>query len=223
MFRRLELHERQIQNRDRQKASSGEAQNWKLRLLWRPPQLAASFISIRSRSAQRRLLTPRLAWLTCNAPWWSDTLTQPLFEPFFRPSVPIETGGLQFPVLTERHQALFGLGAFCVSGLFKSASGPKKRASARGRADHENRKTPISKPAANAQRPNVQAETTRTRIRRSCGISWDRSAIAAVSPSQQGLARPLWTGASLRPGDAFRLTSNPGSVYPASRRPTRRV
>ena len=39
--------------------------------------------------------------------------------------------------------------------------------------DHENRKTPISKPAANAQRPNVQAETTRTRLRRSCGISWD--------------------------------------------------
>jgi hypothetical protein len=46
--------------------------------------------------------------------------------------------------------------------------------------DHENRKTPISKPAANAQRPNVQAETIRTRIRRSCGISWDRSIIAAV-------------------------------------------
>jgi hypothetical protein len=39
--------------------------------------------------------------------------------------------------------------------------------------DHENRKTPISKPAANAQRPSVQAETTRTRLRRSCGISWD--------------------------------------------------
>lgn len=33
--------------------------------------------------------------------------------------------------------------------------------------DHENRKTPISKPAANAQRPNVQAEITRTRLRRS--------------------------------------------------------
>ena len=51
-----------------------------------------------------------------------------------------------------------------------------------GRAlDHENRKTPISKPAANAQRPNVQAETTRTRLRRSsCGISWDRSVIAAA-------------------------------------------
>ena len=39
--------------------------------------------------------------------------------------------------------------------------------------DHENRKVPISKPTANDQRPNVQAETTRTRIRRSssCGIS----------------------------------------------------
>src|SRR5712672_253564 len=50
------------------------------------------------------------------------------------------------------------------------------------RLDHENRKTPISKPAANAQRPNVQAETTRTRLRKSCGISWDRSVIAAVPP-----------------------------------------
>jgi hypothetical protein len=46
--------------------------------------------------------------------------------------------------------------------------------------DHENRKTPISKPAANAHRPNVQAETTRTKFRRSsCGISWDRCVIAA--------------------------------------------
>ena len=52
----------------------------------------------------------------------------------------------------------------------------------RGAFDHENRKTPISKPAANAQRPNVQAETTRTRLRRSwsCGSSWDRSVIAAA-------------------------------------------
>src|SRR5712672_2781341 len=48
------------------------------------------------------------------------------------------------------------------------------------RLDHKNRKTPISKPAANAQRPNVQAETTRTRLRKSCGISWDRSVIAAA-------------------------------------------
>src|SRR3984893_10674105 len=50
-----------------------------------------------------------------------------------------------------------------------------------GAFDHENRKTPISKPAANAHRPNVQAETTRTRFRRSsCGISWDRRVIAAA-------------------------------------------
>jgi hypothetical protein len=49
-----------------------------------------------------------------------------------------------------------------------------------GGFDHENRKTPISKPAANAQRPNVQAETTRRKLRRSCGISWDRSVIAAA-------------------------------------------
>jgi hypothetical protein len=49
-----------------------------------------------------------------------------------------------------------------------------------GACDHENRKTPISKPAANAHRPNVQAEITRTRFRRSsCGISWDRCVIAA--------------------------------------------
>jgi hypothetical protein len=46
-------------------------------------------------------------------------------------------------------------------------------------ACHENRKTPISKPPANAQRPNVQAETTRTRTRRSA-FSWDRSVIAAA-------------------------------------------
>jgi hypothetical protein len=55
--------------------------------------------------------------------------------------------------------------------------------------DHENRKTPISKPAANAQRPNVQAETTRTRLRRSCGISWVRSVIAppAIRENRQSL------------------------------------
>src|SRR5438445_6413006 len=49
-----------------------------------------------------------------------------------------------------------------------------------GAFDHKNRKTPISKPAANAQRPNVQAEITRARLRRSCGTSWDRSVIAAA-------------------------------------------
>jgi hypothetical protein len=60
--------------------------------------------------------------------------------------------------------------------------------------DHENRKTPISKPAANAQRPNVQAETTRTRIRRSCGTSWNRSVIAAAPPSQQLLGPSFMDG-----------------------------
>ena len=50
-----------------------------------------------------------------------------------------------------------------------------------GAFDYESRKTPISKPAANAQRPKVQAETMRTRLRRSsCEISWDQSAIAAA-------------------------------------------
>jgi len=58
----------------------------------------------------------------------------------------------------------------------RAAAGRGKNLSLRagqGAFNHENRKTPISKPAANAQRPNVQAETTRTRLRRSCGISWD--------------------------------------------------
>jgi hypothetical protein len=63
------------------------------------------------------------------------------------------------------------------TSLAKSASDRVRRSQA---LDHENRKTPIIKPAANAQRPNVQAETTRTRLRRSCGISWDRSVIAAA-------------------------------------------
>jgi len=59
----------------------------------------------------------------------------------------------------------------------------------RGNAlDHENRNIPISKPAANAQRPNVQAETTRTRLRRSCGFSWDWFVIAAASPAVAILA-----------------------------------
>src|SRR5438128_7107067 len=58
-----------------------------------------------------------------------------------------------------------------------------------GALDHENKKTPISKPAANAHRPNVQADTTRTRFRRSsCGISWDRCVIAAA-PLRWPLAR----------------------------------
>jgi hypothetical protein len=36
-------------------------------------------------------------------------------EPSHAPCVHNGTGGLRCPVLTERHQALFGLGAFCVS------------------------------------------------------------------------------------------------------------
>jgi hypothetical protein len=65
----------------------------------------------------------------------------------------------------------------------RAAAGRVKKIGGRGRPSipgHENRKTPISKPAANAQRPNVQAETTRTRLRRSCGISSDRSVITAA-------------------------------------------
>ena len=59
-----------------------------------------------------------------------------------------------------------------------------------GAFDHENRKTPISKPAANAQRPNVQAETRRTRLRRSSSdISWDRSVIAG-RPLRWPLGQP---------------------------------
>jgi hypothetical protein len=41
------------------------------------------------------------------------TVPSPI-EPFPGPFVPSGTGGLQFPVLTKRHQALFSLGAFCV-------------------------------------------------------------------------------------------------------------
>jgi hypothetical protein len=84
------------------------------------------------------------------------------------------------------------------SGIVTSVAraGPRSRK----QRDHENRKTPISKPPANAQRPNVQAETTRTRIRRSCGIiSWDRSVIAAAPPSQQ-LQTPSFTDGR-HPGD----------------------
>ena len=66
------------------------------------------------------------------------------------------------------------------SCLARQPGAPKKNRRQGQALDHENRKTPISKPAANAQRPNVQAEITRTRIRRSCGISWDRSVIAAA-------------------------------------------
>jgi hypothetical protein len=84
--------------------------------------------------------------------------------------------------------------------------------------DHENRKTPISKPAANAQRPNVQAETTRARLRRSssCVISWDRSVIATAPPVAAIAGPPFMDGRqSPRPGHAFNLTPNTGPVCPA--------
>ena len=62
--------------------------------------------------------------------------------------------------------------------------------------DYENTKTPISKPAAKAQRPNVQAETMRTSPRRSscAGISCVPSVIAAAP-----LRWPLVTGRMPRP------------------------
>src|SRR5260370_32856607 len=85
------------------------------------------------------------------------------------------------------------------------------RVCVRGRAafDHENRKTPISKPAANAQRPNVQAETTRTRLWRSasCGISWDRSVIA--TPLRRPLARLRLIGAQKKAIDDDQADRNP--------------
>src|SRR5260221_14358949 len=78
-----------------------------------------------------------------------------------------------------------------------------------GALDHENRKTPISKPAANAQRPNVQAETTRTRLWRSasCGISWDRSVIA--TPLRRPLARLRLIGAQKKAIDDDQADRNP--------------
>src|SRR2546423_11575884 len=71
------------------------------------------------------------------------------------------------------------------AGADANLAAPRHRA-----CDHKNRKTPISKPAANDQRPNVQAEITRTRLRRSCGISSDRSVIAVAPPAQQLLLGP---------------------------------
>jgi hypothetical protein len=67
-------------------------------------------------------------------------------------------------------------------------------------------------------RPNVQAETTRTRMRRSsCGISWDRSVIAAAPRSQQLLGPSFMDGRHLgRPGHSFRINRNSGPVCPAS-------
>jgi hypothetical protein len=62
----------------------------------------------------------------------------------------------------------------------------------------------------------VQAETTRTRLRRSCGISWDRSVIAAASPFAAIAGAVLYgRAASRRPGHAFRLNPNSGPVCPA--------
>jgi hypothetical protein len=57
-------------------------------------------------------------------------LTRLFPEPFPNWPVPIHAGGLQFPVPAERHQALFGLGAFCVSDLLCCAW-PKETAPAR--------------------------------------------------------------------------------------------
>jgi len=83
--------------------------------------------------------------------------------------------------------------------------------------DHENRKVPISKPAANAHRPNVQAETRRTSLRRSScvGISWDRSVIIAAAP----LRWPLVTGRM--PSRRFPLDKCPkkGKKFPVRANP----
>ena len=57
-----------------------------------------------------------------------------------------------------------------------------------GRLDHENRKTPINNPAANAQRPNVQPETRRTRLWRSS------SEMGSVRHYSRPLRRPLGYG-----------------------------
>jgi hypothetical protein len=79
---------------------------------------------------------------------------------------------------------IHGVGLTITPSGRQSIFKPRHKAGKRprqGAFDHENRKTPIRKPAANAQRPNVQAETTRTRLRRSsCEISWDRTVIAAA-------------------------------------------
>src|ERR1700722_15034614 len=69
-----------------------------------------------------------------------------------------------------------------------------KKATALAGLDHQNRKTSSSKPTANAQRPNVQAETMRTRFRRSCGFSWDRSVIATAPHSRQLLGPRFMDG-----------------------------
>jgi hypothetical protein len=107
--------------------------------------------------------------------------------------------------LMRDNRCCTGAAARGIDGRRVTAAPPRHRVSRGGRArqkirrqgqafDHENRKTPISKPAANAQRPNVQAETTRTRLRRSCGISSDRSVIAAAPLRSNCWGRPLCTG-----------------------------
>jgi hypothetical protein len=108
------------------------------------------------------------------------------------------------------------------SGLWRVISrgpgAPKKFDRAWQALDHENRKTPISKPAANAQRPNVQAETTRARLRRSlsCGISSDRSVIATAPPFAAIAGAALYgRAASRRPGNTFSINPNSGPVCPA--------
>ena len=104
------------------------------------------------------------------------------------------------------------------AGRFRT-SGDVRLESAVGRAgqalDHENRKTPISKPAANAQRPNVQAETRRTRLWRSSRISWDRSVIAAAPLRSNCWGRPLWTLCKI--GVMATGSERPGSIGIMSR------
>ena len=88
--------------------------------------------------------------------------------------------------------------------------------------NHENRKTPISKPAENAQRPNVHAETRRARLRRSAsfGISQDRSVIAAPLrwPLRESLLGPSPSSPyvpkrrQLRPPTCGRSVCSPAGV-----------
>jgi hypothetical protein len=112
-----------------------------------------------------------------------STVQSCLAAPFFSMksalSRSVEPGALAPAGRTKREVACKGVQNPC--SLFARCS--YANSTARAGLDHENRKTPISKPPANAQGPNVQAETTRTRIRRSA-FSWDRSVIAAAPPSQ---------------------------------------
>jgi hypothetical protein len=77
--------------------------------------------------------------------------------------------------------------------------------------DHENRKTSISKPAANAQRPSAQAETTRPRLPQVNLVGLIRH--CNRSPLRSNCwGRPLWTGGI---GPVFSLNPNSGPVCPA--------